>query len=277
MAFTFRDEHITDFYHHGFTVFRGILPPSLVTDLREAGEKIQKITEERRGRIARSPNIASLEADLGPRLFRPFRDYLELRALLDAARRVLTPRHRPPGLENVAIFTTPVGSPSCQDWHRDIDEGYLGVDNAEFRVLKTDPTFLVQVNCAIYSDSCLWYVPGSAGRKNTPGELAAAGKPYDGVEGRGQWPAWETMDYAEAERACIEYCRAMPGAMNLVLEAGDFAMYRPIGWHTGNYAPHRRRMTLHHHITTPETDAWQAARLKAITEVTKKAGSDTAV
>ena len=34
-----------------------------------------------------------------------------------------------------------------------------------------------------------------------------------------------------ADRACLEYARSMPGAVNLKLEAGDFCLYRNTLWH----------------------------------------------
>ena len=56
----------------------------------------------------------------------------------------------------------------------------------------------------------------------------------------------------EREPLCLEYCRSMPGAVQLHLEAGDFALYRNTLWHLGNYVPYRKRATLHDSAWTPE-------------------------
>ena len=61
---------------------------------------------------------------------------------------------------------------------------------------------------------------------------------------------------SEAERAGLEYCRRMPGAVQLNLNAGDLAIYRNVMWHLGNYAPYRKRATLHDTAMTPEYTGW---------------------
>jgi hypothetical protein len=68
----------------------------------------------------------------------------------------------------------------------------------------------------------------------------------------------EGKSYAERERACLEYCRSMPGAQQLYLEAGDFALYRASMWHLGNYVPYSKRATLHDGVLTPRSGAWRA-------------------
>ena len=45
----------------------------------------------------------------------------------------------------------------------------------------------------------------------------------------------------------------MPGAVQLRLSAGDFALYRSSAWHIGNYVPYRKRATIHDFCGTP---AW---------------------
>ena len=61
----------------------------------------------------------------------------------------------------------------------------------------------------------------------------------------------------DRERACLEYCRRMPGAVCLHLDAGDFALYRNTLWHLGNYVPYGKRATLHDVVDTPEFIAWR--------------------
>ena len=54
----------------------------------------------------------------------------------------------------------------------------------------------------------------------------------------------------------LEYCRSMPGAERLYLEAGDLALYRSTLWHIGNYVPYKKRATLHDNAMTPAFRAW---------------------
>jgi hypothetical protein len=48
----------------------------------------------------------------------------------------------------------------------------------------------------------------------------------------------------------------MPGATQVHLRAGDFAMYRNSLWHIGSYVPYVKRATLHDIIDTPTMDEW---------------------
>ena len=113
-------------------------------------------------------------------------------------------------------------------------------------MLTRDATFFTQVNCALYTDISTWYVPASDGRPDTEAEVQASGLQ----------PDTDSLNPEEAEYENLTYCRAMPGALQLVLEPGDFALYRPNAWHIGNYAPYRKRATLHDSIWKPETRAW---------------------
>ena len=49
MAFSLSEQHISDYYHYGCTVFGRILPTSLVADLRRSTEKGRVIAREKRG------------------------------------------------------------------------------------------------------------------------------------------------------------------------------------------------------------------------------------
>ena len=50
----------------------------------------------------------------------------------------------------------------------------------------------------------------------------------------------------------------MPGAVQLHLDAGDFALYRNTLWHIGNYVPYRKRATIHDGALTAEFKDWIA-------------------
>ena len=49
MAFQLSDRHIEEFYMSGYTVFGKILPPSLISDLRQVSDAARGIARERGG------------------------------------------------------------------------------------------------------------------------------------------------------------------------------------------------------------------------------------
>jgi ectoine hydroxylase-related dioxygenase (phytanoyl-CoA dioxygenase family) len=107
-----------------------------------------------------------------------------------------------------------------------------------------------QINCALYEDSCTWFVAGSHLRRDLPREAKLfPDRPIAGLD-------LKDKTVEERERVCLEYCRSMPGSVQLHLEAGDFALYRNTLWHLGNYVPYKKRATLHDSATTPEFDEW---------------------
>jgi hypothetical protein len=115
--------------------------------------------------------------------------------------------------------------------------------------IANDFNFWNQVNCPLYEDSCTWYVPGSFKRiHNTDAEMALYAST---TQEKLRDEAGELSD-EELELTCLRYCQAMPEAVQLVLNPGDFCIYRNIGWHIGNYVPYRTRMTLHSQCDTPE-------------------------
>jgi hypothetical protein len=245
MAFRFSEQYLEQYHHHGFTVFPGIVPPSLIRDLRKTLAPGRELARELHG-----PQVQRLQPlknhhdklDLGP-----CRDFTNLPDLVDACKRVLSPGHDLTGIDgSMGIFYEPADSPWSTQWHRDITATSAGVDPDEFARISMDATFFVQVNCALYTDVSTWYVPASDGRPNLEGEPEAAAAA----------PDVQDMAFEEAEKAGIEYCRSMPGGVQLVLEPGDFAMYRPNGWHIGNYSPNRQRMTLHTDVWKEETREW---------------------
>ena len=244
MAFSLSDAHIDEYHRHGMTVFRQILPTTLIRDLRRVTERGRALARERSGGQAqRLQPISAFELDA-----KPFEDYENLPELRDALRFVLSDRHTPAGLANMGVFYEPAEAPYCTQWHRDITADSHGVDAKEFRKLTNDPTFFVQVNCALYTDACTWVVPGSDGRPNVAGEAEAAAN----------YPTLEGESNEERERRCLTYCQSMPGGVQLILEPGDYCLYRPNGWHIGSYTPYRRRETIHSSVWKPETHAWYA-------------------
>ena len=250
MPFEFTDAHIESYYHHGYTVFRGIVPPSLVADLRKALEPGRDIARELRGPSAQRLQPISRHADKLD--LAPVKAYTELPELVDACQRVLSREHTHSGLDHIGVFYEPAELSYCTQWHRDITfdgprSGSMATREA-WDIVDRNPRFFTQVNFALYTDVSTWYVPGSNARPDLAGELAAADA----------YPQLDGEDEVVRERRCHTYASGMPGAVQLVLQPGDYALYQPNGWHIGNYTPYRKRMTLHEGWWTDETREWYA-------------------
>lgn len=243
MSFHFCDSMIHQYRTEGFAVFRQILPPSLISDLRKATVRVPEIARNLRGPQAqRLQPVASHDIDL-----KPFKDYAELPPLVDAIARLLTPRHKIRNeFDRTGILIEPAERPGWTNWHRDITEESNVPDLEEFRRITRDPHWFNQINCPLYEDNCTWYVPGSYLRENFTEEVAAAiaQRPPEGAS------------YGELERTGIVYAQGMPRAVRLSMDAGDFAIYHPNAWHLGNYLPDRKRVTIHDFAPTPELLDW---------------------
>ncbi|MCX5660255.1 MAG: hypothetical protein NTW19_11105, partial [Planctomycetota bacterium] len=184
--------------------------------------------------------------------YKPFQDYTDLPILRDAIQRLIGPAcsgvtvtHTTPTV--LGILVEPTERPRHHGWHRDL------VSDVPLAQQKTPErmkivaerwhrtTTLNQVNCAIYPDPCLWYVPGSHARMHDlPGEkqefcYVTEKSPFDAMQGT----------HAELEAAYLEAAYNFPGAVRVYLDAGDFMVYRNGGWHTGLYTTHTPRATIH--------------------------------
>ena len=85
--FTLSEKHITDYHTTGCTIFRGIIPTSLISDLRRVSDKAREIARAETGsQTQRLQPVGAFDLDL-----KPFQDYGELLELNDAIYRVLTP------------------------------------------------------------------------------------------------------------------------------------------------------------------------------------------
>jgi hypothetical protein len=247
VAYQFRYSSLEEYHTLGYTVFRQILPPSLIADLRRVTDKARDIARERSGEQAqRLQPVGAYDLDQGP-----FQDYADLPELVDAIARVLSPRHRHGSRDLFGVLLDPGEMPWCTAWHRDWRDNMPGLDIAMWERSMGDGELFNQINCALYEDNCTWVVPGSHLRLDSPEEQA--GFPEGSIPGA----KLDGLTYEERERAGLDYCRTMPGAVRLCLDAGDFALYRNTLWHLGNYAPHLKRATLHDSADTPEFAEWR--------------------
>jgi ectoine hydroxylase-related dioxygenase (phytanoyl-CoA dioxygenase family) len=234
-----------EFQTLGYTVFKSIVPPSLIDDLRHQCDRGRDIAHANEPQSQRFVVAMTEELDL-----KPFEDFLQLPEIRDAVTRILptAPESRVDGMFSVLI--EPQNDPYCTQWHRDWRDNIQSLDLDRWEADRDDWELFNQVNCALYEDSCTWVVPGSHLRNDNAQEIAAfPNRPIVG-------PDLEGKSSAERERLCLDYCEQLPGAQRLLLDAGDYCLYRNSLWHLGNYIPYRRRATLHEGVMTPKFKTW---------------------
>jgi ectoine hydroxylase-related dioxygenase (phytanoyl-CoA dioxygenase family) len=253
MPFSVSDQHIVEFHSRGYTILRSVLTPGLLRELRPAAEQCRQIarrkTEMHGEQVLRPLGNYTPEVDLAP-----FRNYAEHPPFINAIHRIVDPDAQVLA-EDVGILFEPSTEPMCTNWHRDISPPVKEWDAFRRRVTMANASFNASINCALYADSCIGYVPGSHSRPLTESEerVIASWKDFDAVERDGD-PL--VMDPVEKEAACIETFRAMPNAVQFTLEAGDAVIYASYGLHFAHRAPYRLRATLHHHPRSEIREDW---------------------
>jgi hypothetical protein len=236
MPFRAEQRHRDEFERDGYTIFRSLLPPSLLADLRCAAADASRIARERHGDCAQRLQPIFDVPGIDPR---PFRDFAELPELQEAIRAVLTPQHWH-GSERLGLLVDPAVAFTTR-WHRD---AFLPERAERFQREAVDPALYNQCNCPLHPDRSLLIVPRSHLRPNTEAEVRHAGA----RQGHRITGAWADL---------LAYADAMPGAMRVELDAGDYALYRASMWHVGIYSPSIRRATLHDHVDTEASVAWR--------------------
>jgi hypothetical protein len=258
MAFQFTEQHVIERHTLGYTVFRQIIPPSLLSDLRKACENIAETARKASGpRAMRLTGVTRHGFNC-----RAFKDYAELPPLRDAVTRLLSAEHTFGDAESMAILIETADIPVTQAWHRDAREAEVPEENREeFNRAVLVPTFMNQVNCPLYEDAALWYVPGSHLRSDLPSETAAS---------KSTILMGDDFTNEEREQRGVQYCRGMPGAVCLAMDAGDFALYHPCAWHLGSVLTYRKRVTIHDTVSSPVSRAWAAQWGKWKTEKARR-------
>jgi hypothetical protein len=247
MSFQFQENLIHHYAQNGYVVFRQIIPTSLLADLRKQAQLGYQIAR------AKDPNAQRIQPlAKHPELnLKAFEDYANLPALVDAIKKVVSPDAWIGGPSRMGILYEPQDRPWATAWHRDFGQFQRNVNKDTFARMQCDPLYFHQVNCALYEDTSTWYVPASHLRPDTAKEVQiATTSPWQiGFDQPG-------LSSEELERFCLNYVQSMPGGIRLHLDAGDFGLYRPHGYHLGNYTPYRKRATLHDSVWTPP---WKAA------------------
>ena len=155
MGFEFSDHHIEDYHVRGFSVFRKILPPTLIADLRRVTDRARELA-----RVERGPQAQRLQPVERDELDQqPFIDYSELPELVDAITAVLTPRHYHGDRSFMGVLFEPAELPWCTAWHRDWRDNCPGLDLAKWEAGLNDINLFNQVNCALYDDGSTWSRP----------------------------------------------------------------------------------------------------------------------
>ncbi len=249
------DARLDEYLSQGYLVFRQIVPPALLRDLRRQADIARELAH-----TLNSPQTQRLQPldKYADRLdLRPFRDYIELPEIGAAVTRLLGPGYTHGQLETMGLLVEPLTHPWHLGWHRD---GVVEVppeerDEAIREMLEAiwhDLRYFNQVNCALYPDSCTWFVPGSHLRQHDlPGEHQTTGDPTL------RRPP-KRRSNQEAEQHYLAHCLQMPGAVQIHLEPGDLMLYRNLGWHTGNYRTQQPRATIHDFVNHADWLTWQA-------------------
>lgn len=187
-------------------------------------------------------------------------------------------------------------------WHRDLRDNAKGLDWKAWYGLLENPRYFNQFHIALYDDDSLWIVPGSHRRDDTPEEMRLCPtRPilvdfiereldpwYDGAD---KYPPRNAIDRAvglfdryyygrwrlpvrpdmrrrnvRVEHLAEDYCRSMPSARKVALNAGDLMVYRNSAWHTAIYRADRPRATLFSNAATAESYAWVRGQRDLIRE-----------
>src|SRR5687767_10190316 len=212
MSFELTDEHVQQYASQGYTVLRKIIPVPLLRDLRREAEKGREIARRLQGPNAQRLQPLSRHSELDQR---PFEDYANLPEIVDAIRVLVGTDAWVGGPTRMGILYEPAERPWATQWHRDFGVFQKRVDPATFALMRTDPRYFHQVNCALYAESCTWYVPGSYLRGDFKEEVSLArDHPWQiGIERT-------DLDNDAVERFCLEYVQSMPRAIPLYLDAG---------------------------------------------------------
>ena len=250
MTFRYSEQNREEYFKDDITILRGVIPATLLTDLRRESEKAREIARNLSGAQAQRLQPIRKYAELDQR---PFDDCFALPELLATVTGILGADHS--HMEGAGILFEPKDNPWTTGWHRDWGYNYPGIDlDAFFHEVVSKPLMFNQFNAALYDDRSFWVVPGSGRRGDTEAEqdLFVRRLPKSGPE------LFPGMTQEEKELACMAHTRLMPNAVNIVLSAGDIAFYRAVSWHTGNYVPYVKRATLHSCFDGPEDREWKS-------------------
>jgi hypothetical protein len=286
-----------DLSEAGFEIVRGFVRPEGVNRALDLVDGLRDVV--RRSRFLDAQRVQPLRRHLGDERMVALADAVSFDRL-----RALFEERVGPGVDVdpdlLGLWIEPARRTYVLPWHRDLRDNAKGLDwNSWYRQM-ANPRFFNQFHIALLPDECLWIVPGSHLRDDTDFERHVfPSRPilvdfierdldpwYDGADkyppryGR-RW-AEEIFDKlyysklglplrpaarrrnAEIYARSLDYCRAMPDALQVKLQPGDLLIYRNSIWHTAIYRADVRRATLFSHASTPESLAWLTDQRQSI-------------
>jgi len=253
MKFQVKENDILKYREDGYHIFPQVIPPLLLKDLRREAAKAQEIAWRVNG--SQAQRLQPIDEYVDELDITPFKLFTEIDGLNEAIQKLTSTKHSLKPTEGACLLFQPKDRPWSTEWHRDwrdhiTDEDFNAhVGDERWEEILRDPDFFNQVNCPLFEDTSTWFVPGSHLRvENSEDEMRV----YRSTTQEKLRDEESERTDEELELFCLNYCQAMPGAVQLVLNPGDFCLYRNTAWHIGNYVPYRRRMTLHTHAMTPE-------------------------
>ncbi|PCJ60053.1 MAG: hypothetical protein COA79_09620 [Planctomycetota bacterium] len=261
------EEHFNEYQNFGYTIFKSILPLSLIRDLRLETDKAREIARKANG--AQTQRLQPIGNYFDEIDSKPFDDYRTLPELNDLIHEMLSGDHEFGNPKTLGVLLEPAEKPYCTFWHRDwIDHMDKKIFDEKFSLRDdwieqtSNIKYVGQVNCPLYEDNCTWYVPGSCFR-------AEATREEEIVRDQCKNLNLDQLTNEERESACREYTQSMPNAIQLHLNPGDFALYQSSGWHIGNYVPYKKRATLHDGVFVGDLNLMSKDRWKLVGDAVK--------
>ena len=260
------EEHLMEYKKNGYTVFKEIVPLSLISDLRKETDKAREIARKLKGpQTQRLQPISDYANEIN---LKSFDDYFNLPEINQLIQKMFTPEFHYKETNRIGVLLEPTDLPYCTFWHRDWRD-HMDVEifdelfKKEWERDIADIGFAAQVNCPLYEDSCTWFVPGSSTRQ-------VSFKEEENVRDNFKNLNLGNLNYEEREAKCRRYAESMPKAIQFLLKPGDFAMYQACGWHLGNYVPYKKRATLHHGVLKGDMTKYYKDRSERLAEAIKK-------
>ena len=129
MTFQFSDRHIEEYQTQGYTVFRKILPCSLIEELRRVTDQGRILARKtHNAQVQRLQPVGKYDIDL-----KPFQEFSQLPDLTDAIHRLLSDDHYIGDVRKMAVLLEPGEMPWVTGWHRDLRDNFPKLDMTEWK------------------------------------------------------------------------------------------------------------------------------------------------
>lgn len=247
----------------GFFVINNAIPSDLLQHLQNTADKFRKIARRIYG--VQTQRLQPLERYCESEDQKVLNQFASLPLLEETIASVLGPMHEI-SMKHLGLMFEPKYLPYCMPWHRDWRDNSKGLDIGAWYDVYRDFDFFNQINCPLLEDHSLWIVRGSHTRPDTPEEQALFPTrpimaPYNDTERKVNRFS-DFLNFFKQNQTnvrsqkCLDYCKNMPQAEQVILKPGDCIIYRNTLWHLGNYHPGQKRATLHTAILTERYQQW---------------------